>query len=275
MIDNVQYINDIFKYLTQKNDTEEYQTFFSLLKTIKYNADLLDYYGDEFVENMIQLLPNIKNKYNKASLIETIVQCLYDYKFSGNYCEEIFNEYVLCLNQNAVSVKDAIICLNGFIHAGIRQSEIFIKLTQKLGKEKAITILCQMDITDWGNVPKELSQFLEEVKKAYNIRWRSRIIGQFLLLVNSKCRKNGEISEITLVYKSYKGVYEDCWPRGLLNFKESLIKSKVLSLKEIEILEKLDEVLSSGTNLESLEVEKLYNDLFEGRDVLDVIYTLS
>ena len=95
-----------------------------------------------------------------------------------------------------------------------------------------------------------------------------------MLLVNSKCRKYAEISEITLVYKSYKGVYEDCWPRGLLNFKESLIKSKVLSLKEIEILEKLDEVLSSGTNLESLEVEKLYNDLFEGRDVLDVIYTL-
>lgn len=273
MNNNVQNINDIFKYLAQKNGTEEYHTFFSLLKTIKYDSNLLDYYGDEFVEIMIQLLPNITNKYNKASLIEAIVQCFYDYKFSENFCKEIFDEYVLCLTENATSVEDAIVCLNGFIHFGIRQNEIFIKLAQNLEKEGAITILCQMDITDWGTVPKELSQFLEEVQKAYNIRWRSTIIGQFLLLVNPKCRRYGEISGITLVYKSYKGVYEDCWPKGLLNFKKALIKSKVLSIKEIEILEKLDEILSNGTKLDSLEVERLYNDFFEGRDVFDVIYT--
>ncbi|NRT91280.1 hypothetical protein [Clostridium beijerinckii] len=273
MNNNVQNINDIFKYLAQKNGTEEYDTFFSLLKTIKYDSNLLDYYGDEFVENMIKLLPNIKNKYNKASLLETIVQCLYDYSFSENYCKEILNEYVLCLAENATNVEDAVICLNGFIHIGIKQRDIFIKLAENLAKEDAITLLCQMDVTDWGDIPKELTQFLEEVHNAYNIRWRSIIIGQFLLLVNPKCRRYGEISGITLVYKSYKGVYEDCWPKGLLNFKEVLIKSKVLSIKEIEILEKLDKILSNETELGSLEVEMLYNDFFEGRDVFDVIYT--
>lgn len=274
MNNNVKCINNIFKYLTQKNDTKEYETFFSLLEAIKYKSDLLDYYGNEFVENIIELLSNITNRYNKASLIETIVQLFYDYKFSQEYCKEIFNEYVLCVAENVTNIEDTIICLRGFIHAGIKESDIFTELSEKLNKKDAITILCQMDITDWGEIPEKLSQFLEEVQKAYNIRWRSRIIGNFLLLTNPRCREYGEISEITFVYKSFDGIYEDCWPRGLLNFKEKLIKLKVLSLKEIEILEKLDEVLSSGTNLESSEIEELYKNFFDGRDILEVIYTL-
>lgn len=270
----VQNINDIFKFLLEKNEIEKYDTFFSILKTIKYDSNLLDYYGDEFIENMIILLPKIKNKYNKALLLETIVQCSYDYKFNKSFLKEILNEYVLCLGENATSVEDAVVCLNSFIHIGIEQRDIFIKLAENLDKDDAIAILTQMDVTDWRDIPKELTHFLKEVKNAHNIRWRSIIIGQFLLLVNPKCRRYGEISEITLVYKSYKGVYEDCWPKGLLNFKDTLIKFKVLSIKEIEILEKLDEILSNGANLDSLEVERLYNEFFGGRDVFDVIYTL-
>ncbi|KAF6612456.1 hypothetical protein H6F38_30890, partial [Paenibacillus sp. EKM208P] len=62
MDEKVKYINEMFRYLTQNNDTKEYQTFFALLEKIKYNPSLLEYYGEEFVEYMIDLLPRIEDK---------------------------------------------------------------------------------------------------------------------------------------------------------------------------------------------------------------------
>ncbi|WP_237448921.1 hypothetical protein [Paenibacillus sp. OT2-17] len=82
MDEKVKYINELFKYLTQNNDTKEYQTFFALLEKIKHNPSLLEYYGEEFVEYMIDLLPRIEDKYDQASLIETIIECLDIYTFT-------------------------------------------------------------------------------------------------------------------------------------------------------------------------------------------------
>lgn len=276
MNEKVKYINELFKYLTQNNDTEEYLTFFALLDNIKYNPDLLRYYGEEFVKNMIALLPRIEDKYDKASLIETIAQSFYWYSVSVNSCKEIFNEYVWCLREYATGVEDVVRCLTAFVRVGISKNEVVVKLVENLEKEYALRILSQIDFDVLNNIPEDTSKLLTAAKELSKISWRSGIIAQFLLLVHPHVRKYAGVSQITFLYDSYKGVYEDSWPRGLLpNRKETLIESKVLSIKEVYILERLDTLINTQEGvLDSMEVRKLYNDFFEGRDPFEVIFTL-
>ncbi|MDY8023810.1 hypothetical protein [Paenibacillus polymyxa] len=276
MDEKVKYINELFKYLTQNNDTKEYQTFFALLENIKYNPSLLEYYGEEFVEHMIDLLPHIEDKYDQASLIETIIECLDIYTFSENYLNEIFGKYILCIAEKAVNVKGMSACLIGFIQAGISEKEIIKKLEENLEKEHLISVLSRMYISYLANSVEAKSYLMKEVQEAYYLSQRSGIVAQFLLLVHPHVRKYAGISQITFLYDSYRGVYEDCWPRGLLpNMKDTLIKSKVLSSKEVSILEELDRLINmQGEELDSMEVRKLYEDFFEGKDPLEVIFTL-
>ncbi|UHA73173.1 hypothetical protein [Paenibacillus sp. 481] len=270
----IEYMNEFFKYLTQENGTEENQTFFALLKMLRNNSNLSDYYGEEFVELLRGILPRIEDKYDKATLIETIVECCYiDYTFDEHYWQGIFEQYIWCVRENASSVENISICLVGFIRTGISKNEVFTKLAENLQREYAILILAQINLNDLGNIPEELSGLLIEARKAYSIRWRTGIIAQFLLLVHPLVRKYAGISEITFLYDDYRGVYEDCWPRGLLNTKDTLVAEKMLSLKEVSILEKLDQVLGKA-DLDSMEVRKLYDEFFEGKDPLDVIYML-
>ncbi|WP_418027064.1 hypothetical protein [Paenibacillus sp. JJ1722] len=275
MDEKVKYINELFKYLTQNNDTKEYQTFFALLKNIKYNPSLLEYYGKEFVEHMIDLLPHIEDKYDQASLIETIIECLDIYTFGENYLKETFDKYMLCIAEKAVNVKGMSACLIGFIQAGISEKEIIKKLEENLEKEHLISVLSRMYINYLADSVEDKSYLMKEVQEAYYISQRSGIVAQFLLLVHPYVRKYAGISQITFLYDSYRGVYEDCWPRGLLpNMKDTLIKSKVLSSKEVSILEQLDRLINMQEELDSMEVRKLYEDSFEGKDPLEVIFTL-
>ncbi|ATF11542.1 hypothetical protein HP398_13225 [Brevibacillus sp. HB1.4B] len=276
MDEKVKSINEFFKYLTQNNDTKEYETFFALLEQIKYNSNLLEYYGEEFVEHMIELLPHIEDKYDRASLIETIIECSDIYTVSEKFLKEIFDEYALCLAEKAVNVKGMSACLMGFIQAGISEKEVIKKLEENLEKEYVISVLSKMYINYLANSVESNSSLLKEAQEAYYLSQRSGIIAQFLLLVNPHIRKYAGISQITFLYESYRGVYEDCWPRGLLpNMKDTLIKSKVLSSKEVSILEELDRLINTqGENLDSMEVRKLYDDFFENKDPFEVIFTL-
>jgi len=276
MEEKVKYTNDLFKYLTQNTDTKEYQTFIALLEKIKYNPSLLEYYGEEFVEHMIDLLPRIEDKYDQASLIETIIECMDIYTFSDNYIKGIFDEYMLCIAEKAVNVAGMSTCLIRFIQAGISEKEIIEKLEENLEKEHLINVLSRMYINYLANSAETKSYLMEEVQEVYYLSQRSGIIAQFLLLVHPHIRKYAGISQITFLYESYRGVYEDCWPRGLLpNRKDTLIKSKVLSPKEVSILEDLDRLINTQEeDLDSMEVRKLYDDFFEGKDPFEVIFTL-
>lgn len=273
----VQYINNTFKYLTQDIDTEEYLTFFALLEKVKDIPALQEYYGEEFIEILIELLPRIEDKSDKALLIETIVQCSYNSdKISESFYKKILHEYILCLCEPTTSLDNIVQCLGGFIRVGISKNEIVANLATNLEEEYVLLILSRMKIDDLAYTSDELSKLLAESQEVYNIRWRSGIIAQFLLLVHPHIRKYAGISQITFLYESYRGVYEDCWPRGLLpNRKDMLIKSKVLSPKEVSILEDLDRLINTQEeDLDSMEVRKLYDDFFEGKDPFEVIFTL-
>ncbi|KLH98708.1 hypothetical protein AA984_14545, partial [Brevibacillus formosus] len=246
------------------------------LERIKNNSSLLEYYGKEFVEHMIEILPHIEDKYDRALLIETIMECLDIYTFSQSYLKEIFDEYVLCIAEKAVNVKGMSACLISFLQAGISEKEVIKKLEENLEKEYVISVLSKMYTNYLANSVEAKSTLLKEAQEAYYLSQRSGIIAQFLLLVNPYVQKYAGISQITFLYDSYRGVYEDCWPRGLLpNMKDTLIKSKILSLKEISILEELDSLINmQGKDLDSMEVRKLYDDFFQNKDPFEVIFTL-
>ncbi|WP_258297240.1 hypothetical protein [Paenibacillus peoriae] len=196
--------------------------------------------------------------------------------FSENYLKETFDKYMLCIAEKAVNVKGMSACLIGFIKAGISEKEIIKKLEENLEKEHLISVLSRMYINYLADSVEDKSYLMKEVQGAYYISQRSGIIAQFLLLVHPYVRKYAGISQITFLFDSYRGVYEDCWPKGLLpNMKDTLIKSKVLSSKEVSILEQLDRLINmQEEELDSMEVRKLYEDFFEGKDPLEVIFTL-
>ncbi|MEN1990395.1 hypothetical protein [Paenibacillus hubeiensis] len=276
MNEKVIYANELFKYMTQNIDSKEYQTFFALLENIKYNPILLEYYGEEFVEHMMDLLMRVEDRVHQVLIIETLIECLDIYVFSEKYIKEIFDKYMLCVAEEVVDLSELSTCLIGFLEAGIKEEEIIKKLEENLEKESLISVLSRLYINYLSHSVEDQNCVMEEARQGYYISQRSGIIAQFLLLVHPHIRKYAGISQITFLYDSYRGVYEDCWPRGLLpNMKERLIKSRVLSKKEVSVLEELDMLVNlQGEELDSIEVRKLYDQFFEGKDPLETIYTL-
>lgn len=269
-------INYLFKSLTEVDDTIEYQTFFALLEKIKYIPSFLEYFGEDFVEHMLLLLSRVKEKHDQAILIETVMECLDIYTFSEACIKDIFEKYMSCIAEKVVSLNGLTMCLIGFIQAGISEEQIIIRLEENLEKEHVINVLSRLYINYFANSSEANSGLLREAQKAYYISQRSGIIAQFLLLVHPHIRKYAGLSQITFMYDSYRGVYEDCWPRGLLpNMKGTLIKSKILSSNEVGILEELDTMINlQGEALESMKVRELYDAFFEGKDPFEVIFTL-
>jgi len=223
-----------------------------------------------------ELLPNVTDKYDKASIIEAIIQSFFWYENDRIYYKEILNDYIWCLSEYATSLNDSVLCLTSFLHVGITEHELVTKLVKKLDKEYCLLILSRLSLEAPCNLEIETLDWLEEAKVYSNISQRSAIIAQFLLLIHPHIRKYAGISKIHFLYDSYKGVYEDCWPRGLLpNNKNTLIKTNVLSLKEVNTLEKLDELINTQEeDLDSIKVRELYDEFFEDKDPFEVIFTL-
>ncbi|MCK6076348.1 hypothetical protein [Paenibacillus silvae] len=271
-----EYMNVLLKYLMNEKNSEEFQTFLVLLEQIKYQPSLMRYYGEEFINNLKELLHNITDKYDKASIIEAIVQSFFWYESDRSYYEELLNDYIWCLREHATSVNESILCLTSFRHMGFTEHELVAKLVKNLDQEQCILILSGLNWEVPYNLDIEIMDTFKESGVYSNISQRSAIIAQFLLLVNPNIRKYASVSKIKFLYDSYKGVYEDCWPRGLIpNNKDTLIKTKVLSLKEVSILEKLDELINTQEeDLDSIQVRGLYDEFFEDKDPFEVIFTL-
>lgn len=268
-------IESLEKIVENLNHDSKIELFYTILESIKLKSNFLDIYNDSFIEYLISILKQTQNNSKKTILIEILVQFFYDYDCKIELLEQILNEYIICLDNHLTSIDDAIICLKGFIDCGIDKEKLFISLARKLDKSFLISIFSEIDILELSQISQEFKNLFEEIQFAYIIKWRSRIIGEFLLLVNDNCRTFSQISAITLVHKSYIDIYEDCWPKGILNLKAKIIKFRILSFHEFQILEKLDVLLSKNIELNSIEIKKLYEDFFKGRDIFDVIYTLE
>lgn len=264
------------EFLLGNINTKEYETFFAFLNSIRKIPSLMEYYGKDFFESMLTLLNHVEDKYDQATLIETIMEYADEYSLSEVDIERIFEQYLICITEQAGNIKDMSVCMNDFINAGIDIKEIVGKLEGNLEKEQLIKLLSFLYRNHKAEFNEIDSHLLKEIHQAYCISQRSGIIAQFLLLTNPYVRRYAGLSEILFLYDSYEGVYQDAWRRGLLpNMKNMLIDFKILSLKEICVLEELDNLINThGECLDSEKVEQLYYDFFRDKDPFEVIFTL-
>jgi hypothetical protein len=277
MRNRVQDINKLIKYLINQGEgSQEFDTFIAILKGIKKNSSLLDFYSREFIENIKEIIPNITDKYDKALLIETIVESLYEeYGFIDvKYKNELFNEYIILLEQYATTIDNAIRCLNGFIYSGISINEVFIRIAKYENKNNAIKILSSLGM---NRCPDNLcipSKMALEVEKAYRISQRSQIISHFLVIVHPLISRYTGISYISFKF-DYEGAYID-WPFSEKGSTARLIESKIIDKDEGDIFEELGALIHEMDKEidNSTKISKLYKDFFKGKDPFDVIFTL-
>ncbi|HEX9058684.1 MAG TPA: hypothetical protein VF941_00730 [Clostridia bacterium] len=277
------YTNQLFKCLTKEIGTKEYDTFMVLLRGLKDNSPLIDYYGCEFIEIITELLsrnniPTGVDKYDRALLIETLIEALYENELFDKcdyfikHLNEFFDEYTTLCSQ--LQYENVVRCLTGFIDHGISSVRVFARLAEKIEcRKNAVAILARMGIAEWGEIPDEFSELLSEVKKASRIISRSHEISQFILITHQLCGNNSHISSISFSYFSYGGACSD-WGWILPGSTKRLVESKILSKREALIFEKLGNLINSGENLNSNNIRVLYHAFFERKDPFDVIYAL-
>lgn len=304
--DRTKYTNKIFRYLTREIGSKDYDTFMTLLPGLKDDSRLFDYYGEDFIKIMMELLIKInymvysdeykrrlrsmdefdrealiqQNNCNRILLIETIVNAINVDEYStqkkywiGDYnLNKLLNEYVILCNYN--TYDGAAHCLNDFIAHGISPASVFVKLAENSeNKEHTVAILARMGITEWGEIPDKFSDLLVEVKNAYKIFCRSNVISQFILVVHPLCGKNANKSAISFSYFSYDGAWSD-WGWSLPGSTDSLVEEKIISKRESRIFEKLGNLLLCKESLSSSKIRELYDEFFQGKDPFAVIFSL-
>jgi len=65
------------------------------------------------------------------------------------------------------------------------------------------------------------------------------------------------------------------WNWNQLNSLMQLIERKIITAKEADILQHLGELLDRKVELDSTVIKKLYEEFFDDKDPLDVMFTLQ
>ncbi|ALA40565.1 MULTISPECIES: hypothetical protein [Paenibacillus] len=237
------------------------------LKLLKNQCNLEELEGDYYIQ-LVNMISLVKVESTKALLIETIVESP-DY-VTGN---EFLDEYVGLLSRGATNVEEAARCLGAFTAAGSTNNEIFLQLAENLDHEFAIEILVSMGRSKWGDVPSHLESFARRVQIAQRIRYRSAVIGAFLLIVHPLCSEYAHISSLSFGYPFTESAVND-WAWVTPKNTEKIVAKKIVTPKEADVLVKLGGLLRSNVNLNLRETKKLYAEFFEDKNPFDVIYTL-
>lgn len=111
------------------------------------------------------------------------------------------------------------------------------------------------------------------VQKEQRIRYRSSIIGAFLLIVHPLLSKYAHASWLSFGYPSTEAAMND-WAWVTQKSTDTLIERKIITAREAELLVKLGSFLLKKENLNSIEAKELYTDFFGNKNPFDVIYTL-
>lgn len=261
----------VFQYLVQSDEgSPEFETFMALLRGLKDYSSLLDHYGDDFIELLWEeVLPKTNDPDNKAAIIETLVEATYG-NANKEMLNELFDEYILLIENYATGLDNAARCLNGFIISGIDVSKISISVGKLKDQTYAIALLAYLNAHSWGNLPEDLQS---EVKAAREIRERTYIFAQFLVILSPLIAKYEKVSSIDFVF-DYEGAHID-WPFAEEGSSLLWIERGIINDREGHIFEELARVIhNESIDLQSRQVLSLYERLFEGKDPLDVIFAL-
>ncbi|WP_138754142.1 hypothetical protein [Paenibacillus sinopodophylli] len=274
MEDKSKGINSIFKYLTQSNEgSPEFETFMAFLRGLKDYSSLLDIYDVEFIDHLLEeVLPKTNEECSKALIIETIVEATYG-NAENNMLNELFHDYILLVERHATTIKNAAICLRGMIASGLSSRDVFVRIAMFQDKSYAVSLLTFINFHSWGELPSELTELQAEVDDAQKIRERSYIFTQFLVILHPFISKYQRVSSIDFVF-DYEGAHVD-WPFSHKGSALRLIKQNIIDEREGTIFEELGMLIhDESIDLHSIKVLNLYQALFDGRDPLNIIFTL-
>ncbi|SCW83730.1 hypothetical protein SAMN04487970_106221 [Paenibacillus tianmuensis] len=248
-------------------DRDEDSILFSVLRSIRDQYSLEEL-GEDFFSRLQQLLPHTKEKSTKAALIETIVEFPF-----FNYDREIFDEYLSLVSQGETRVEDAARCLGVFATNNTMKNEIFLRLAQFSDRKSAIEILVSMGYSDWGVIPSEYRTFAEEVLHAIKLQNRTFVISTFMFIVHPLYSVHSNISCLKCNYPTVESAIRD-WAWATPRSTEYIVNSKIVTPQESTVLIKLGQLLFERVHLTPEKREELYSAFFEGKDPIDVIFTL-
>lgn len=269
-------IEDLINLIMNSYCDEDDSIFWGSLTVLKKYTDF-DSINRDSMRKLVNMVPVVKDIATRAYLIEIIAEFLcfqYDNneKLIYDNNEELLDEYVYFLSQDTTDIKDAESCLSAFIILGINKDEVFNKIARKLERKKVIQILMSIEY-EWENVPKELEEIYKEVEIGKRISYRSNLISTFLLIIHPLCFKYEHINCVSSSYPSLLSAIAD-WGWKTPGSTNYIVKRKIVTKKEGEILEHLGELLMNGVEWDSEEIRKLYDEFFDDKNPFDVMFTL-
>ncbi len=274
MNNNVQQINQLFKYLIRSDEySEEFETFIALLRGLKDFSPLLEFYGSEFVNILLyELLPELEDASNKALVIETIVEATYG-ELDLVTINDLFNQYMVLLEDDAISLENASRCFFGFLASGITPTQIFNYMSTFKYKDFAVAVLALTNILSSDTLNTYSLSFYKEVDCAHIMKQRTYYFTQFIVILHPLVANYTMVSAINFVF-NYESARID-WPFSRPGSTERLVTANILTKEEGQIFEELGNLLHDKTvELSYPRITNLYQKMFEGKDLLDVIFTL-
>lgn len=259
------------KFMKDSYCEEEESSFWTGIRILRKHTKFKEIANDSLSE-LINMLSIIKEDETRAMLIETIVE-ISCFDFNSN--KKLLDEYLhLILGRNTTN-EEAAQCLSAFILSGADKDKIFNEIAKNLDKENSMQILVNVDTgTDYWNAESNGSEeFFIELQRVKRIRYRSGVITSFLSIVHPMVLKYGNIAPFFYHHRDEIEALD--WNWNHLNSLMQLIERKIITAKEADILQRLGNLINKHKNPELIEIEKLYNEFFDDKDPLDVMFTLQ
>jgi len=269
---------EIVKFIIDNFNKEDNTILGWGLKLLKTCGDL-SLIDRDSLNQLINIMPNVNDIYDRATLIEVIVasKC-YIQDNNGILLDDkvgdTLDEYIYLLSENASTIQDASSCLNAFIISGVNKDEVFNKVARELDEKTAIKLLIGIN-EKWDKVPNDLETFVIELEKARRISYRSFAISSFLSIVHPLCSKYAHIHNVSSMYTTLISAIAD-WGWRTPDSTNYLVDRKIITKEEGRILERLGMLIMDDINmvLNPEVVGKLYYEFFNDKNPLDVMFTL-
>ena len=260
----------LIEFIRDNYSEEDESSFWTGITILRKHTQFKDIGNDSLIE-LMNMLSIIKDDVTRAMLIKTIVE-IPCFDFNSN--QKLLDEYLHLISERYATNEEAAQCLSAFILAGADRDKIFNEIAKNLDKENSMQILVNIDIGSdyWNIIPNTSEEFFIELQRAKRIRYRSGVITSFLSIVHPMVLKYGDIAPFFYHYCDERKALD--WNWNQVNSLIQLIERKIITKKEADILQRLGNLRNKYEETNPKKIEKLYNEFFEDKDLIDVIFTL-
>lgn len=123
--------NELIEFMIDKYCSKDDSIFYGNLMVLKRYADL-ENVKREVMSSFVNILTVVEDSITKATLIEVKVEFLAFQYENGeeviyNRYEELLDEYIYLISENAINTEEVKKCLRNFIDLDINKNKIFNK----------------------------------------------------------------------------------------------------------------------------------------------------